>query len=49
MFTIKRLLRVTFRLSRTVFSDPQRAGVVLMHTGNRQIKPRRTEEENNGF
>lgn len=49
MFTIKRLLRVEFRLSLTVFSGTHRSGAVLMHTGNRQIKPRRTGEENNVF
>lgn len=45
MFTIKRLLRVTFSLSRMAFRDTQRSGPALMQTGNRQIKPRRTEEK----
>lgn len=40
LFTIKRRLRVEFKLSFNVLTDTQSSGDVLMHIGNKQIKPR---------
>lgn len=36
-----------FKLSFTVLRDTQRSGDVLMHIGNKQIKPRGQRQKNN--